>query len=223
MGAAERQIQAALATLGYSPKWLEYGFLNENALMEQIACYQRGEDRNTEHYRYAAFCRVLAERPALDDASVDRYIELAEEDEDPGMARAALVDLLIWPGLTGEQFDRLSRDPRCAEPIFQKFILRRRLLSALQSAAVSAATFDACLSSKDQAVQRELAGKPELSAEQLERLGEDGVVRAVRNMATAQLRRRTKAARPLLAPLANAAGGHRAWYEPTATEPTTED
>jgi hypothetical protein len=135
---------------------------------------------------------VLDERDVLDDVSVARYIELARQDEDPVMARAALVDLILWPKLTNEQFENLSQDPTFAAPTFQKFILRRRLLSEIGPAApVTEAVFYRCLVSQDAVVQRQLVEVTNLLSQQLEQLGEQGASRAVRNLAQARLRRST--------------------------------
>src|SRR5262245_34791508 len=130
----EAPLFSALATLGYDPAWLEWSFLDATFLQEQITAYQTGQDAHTEHYRYAAFRRVLSSRSALTEEEIERYLALAQMDADSkGMARSALVDLFTWLGLSAEQFESLSRRPVFAAPLFQKLALRRRLLSALAS------------------------------------------------------------------------------------------
>jgi hypothetical protein len=47
--------QTDLALLGYSSRWLDYGFLTPDDLQAQVAFFLASEDRNTEHYRYATF------------------------------------------------------------------------------------------------------------------------------------------------------------------------
>jgi hypothetical protein len=184
--------QEALATLRYKSAWREWEFISEEKLRKQWEAFRSGIDPNTEHYRYASFRAVLDERDVLDDVSVARYIELARQDEDPVMARAALVDLILWPKLTNEQFENLSQDPTFAAPTFQKFILRRRLLSEIGPAApVTEAVFYRCLVSQDAVVQRQLVEVTNLLSQQLEQLGEQGASRAVRNLAQARLRRST--------------------------------
>jgi len=185
-----QQAQKALATLRYSSAWWEWQFVSEEILGRQLEAFQNGNDPNTEHYRYASFRAVLEERNVLDDVCVARYIELARQDEDSGMARAALVDLILWPKLTNEQFEALSQNPMFAAPVFQKLIQRRRLLSEIRPAApVAEAVFRRCLVSQDAVVQRELVEVVDLLPQQLEQLGSHGASRAVRNMAQVRLRR----------------------------------
>jgi len=100
------------------------------------------------------------------------------------MAQAALADLLTWPKLTAEQFDRLSHQADFAEPLFQKLALRRRLFTELTSVSgVSDAAFAACLVSEDAQVQRALVSHCELTPEQVQGLIDQGATRAIRNMA----------------------------------------
>lgn len=80
----------ALNKLHYDPRWLEYGFVDRQFLHDQLTQYETTSDKNTEHYRYAAFRRLLSVASAIDDAIFGRYIEIAELDEDPEMAQAAL-------------------------------------------------------------------------------------------------------------------------------------
>jgi hypothetical protein len=39
-------LEAALAKLGYSPKWLEYGLINEDLLQEQSKEYDTSDDKH---------------------------------------------------------------------------------------------------------------------------------------------------------------------------------
>lgn len=102
--------QADLDLLGYSAKWVEYGFLSPEVLLAQVARFHTGEDQNTEHYRYATF-RQFQRRAAFSDRELEQYVELATEDPDPAMGRAALIDLLHHRGLTDTQFELLLAHP----------------------------------------------------------------------------------------------------------------
>ena len=180
----EKQLSSALATLGYSSDWLEWGLLSEAALQEQITDYRAGPNTHLEHYRYAAFRKILSSRPALTDEEITRYIALAQQDAVQAMAQAALADLLTWARLRPEQFDRLTCHADFAAPLFQKLALRRRLLTDLEAnSAISATAFAACLASQDANLQRRLVSRPELTSEQVQGLMEYGVTRAIRNMA----------------------------------------
>ena len=180
----EKSLSSCLAMLGYSASWLDWGLLSETTLREQVARYESDQDKHLEHYRCAAFRKILSSRSALTEEEIKRYIALAREDADSAMAQAALVDLLVWSHLTPEQFYRLTQHPDFALPLFQKRALRRRLLADLNaSSPVSAPTFLACLASQDTVVQRTLVAHSKLTSEQLQSLIEQGATRAIRNMA----------------------------------------
>jgi hypothetical protein len=52
----------AIAALRYPPEWLQFGLLEREFVMRQAETFATGEDRNTEHYRYAAFRALLGRR-----------------------------------------------------------------------------------------------------------------------------------------------------------------
>jgi len=87
------------------PKWLEYGLIDLPFVNEQVKRYESGDDDNIEHYRYAAFRKLLEGAGSIDDLTLDRYVELAELDEDQEMAEAALGLLLRHNGLTEQQLE----------------------------------------------------------------------------------------------------------------------
>jgi hypothetical protein len=117
-----------LRKLGYGPEWLEYGLIDEALLRKQSDQYDSSDDKNTEHYRYAAFRDFLSKSAALDAMLIDRYIHLAQLDEDPTMAQSALILLAEHPHLTEAQLDYLSKHPAFAAPVVQRRIERIRLL-----------------------------------------------------------------------------------------------
>jgi hypothetical protein len=93
--------------LGYPAAWQSWGLLDDEFLAEQLARYEAGEDRHIEHYRYAAFKRLL-ERMEWPDSLIDQYVELTRLDPDPVMACSALILLLEHRGLSDEQLARLE-------------------------------------------------------------------------------------------------------------------
>jgi hypothetical protein len=186
----EDQLNAALAELRFSVKWLEYGLLDEQFLVDLFDRYQHSDDHHTEHYRYAAFRAVLEGRQSMDDLLIDRYIELAEIDEDQAMAASALYGLLVWSGLTQQQYQRLCALPVYTAPVFQKIITRRRMIEEIHSAKeITSEDMDRYIASRDTAVQEALLFKPNISRQHLEVLRERGTSRRIRNMAKNELRR----------------------------------
>ncbi len=184
MSNIKQNIAGSLALLGYSEEWLEWGLLSEATLQEQVDSYFSDLNPPREHFRCSAFRRILSERSAITEREIEQYLALARIDDSQVMAQAMRLELLLWPRLTPEQFDRLTDHPDFAAPMFQKRALRRRLMTALTTeVTVSATTFANCLASQDATVQRTLVSRHELTSEQLQTLVEQGATQAIRNMA----------------------------------------
>jgi hypothetical protein len=177
--------KADLELLGYSGKWVEYGFLTPDLLTRQVARFHTGEDRNTEHYRYWAF-RELREKPAVTEVEFERYVELAESDPDSLMGRAALIDLIDHRGVTDEQRETLLSHPRVQE--LPRLVKRERLLAELRRPNVTLETLRRCVDEGSGAVHLQLLRLEELPDEIIEALREKGATKAVRHMARGMLR-----------------------------------
>ncbi len=113
--------------LEYPSVWVELGLLDEEFLGEQLNRYRAGEDRNTEHYRYAAFLRLLETEP-FGDAFVDRFVRLVVADPDPVMGEAAIIQLLRRHPFSDVQFAALRARPELSllEKRFAREELRRQ-------------------------------------------------------------------------------------------------
>lgn len=181
------RLEPELAKLGYSPLWIEYDLLDDDFLLEQCKRYATSYDKNTEHYRWAAFHAILAKNNVLDDTLIARYVQLAQIDEDQGMAESALLSLLRQPGLTDAQVERLSKHPAYTSPVAQRLIERIRLLRELQSSLLTEDLFMRCIASNDQTVQRQLLDRKDISCQQVELLRNQGANRAIRNIAKQRL------------------------------------
>ncbi len=182
-------MEAILTKLHYDTKWLTYGFVDQSFLRNQSERYDSGIDTNTEHYRYIAFCRLLDEQTSVDDLTMDRYIELAEIDDDKAMAFAALVRLIRYPGLTRQQLDRLKCLPPFAQEDLQRTIEEAQLLRDLDSEDIADGLFDQAMTFSKPSVQRKLLSKAHISLRQLEILRDRGASKAIRNLAQEKLRR----------------------------------
>jgi len=94
--------------LKYAKKWLEYGFINESELAIQIEEFEKGEDLNTEHYRYKSFLNILQKKLIFTDEEIDNFIELVELDDDQGMAGTALCKMYLCSKLTNLQLTKVE-------------------------------------------------------------------------------------------------------------------
>ena len=179
-----------LRRLGYTQKWMDYGFLDRKALEEQILEFESGQDHNSEHYRFRLFLSVLESRASLTGKEIDQYVELALEDPDPAMGRSALVELIRWPGLQEPEHERLASHAAFQEAVLRRALTRARLIRILDKSDLAVEDCDLCIRQGDSVVQRLLLEK-KLSRDQLEYLKDHGRNRAIRNMAASRLSRRS--------------------------------
>jgi len=92
-----------LAKLKYHNKWYEYNFIDDEHLSKQIKEYSESDDKNTEHYRYKSFLRILENNKYLTDQQITQYIELVIVDNDKTMGISAIIKLIDWKGLNINQ------------------------------------------------------------------------------------------------------------------------
>jgi hypothetical protein len=178
-----------LRLLGYSKKWIEYGFLDREALEEQASQLALGDDPNPEHLRFGAFRSVLMSRRSLSGEDVDHYIELALADPDQNMGEAALRELAEWPHLEESEYEKLSTHKAFQAASMRGAMLWGKLIRDLNSSKLTPEGCDLYIEAGNSEVQRLLLDKAKLSRDQLERLKGAGKSRAVRNMATARLQK----------------------------------
>jgi hypothetical protein len=85
------------ALLGFTPAWYAVGVVDQSFLARARIEWDKGEDDNTEHYRYWAFREfVAARRPLSPELAVALY-ELGAADADQGMGGAMMVDVVYRP------------------------------------------------------------------------------------------------------------------------------
>jgi hypothetical protein len=178
--------QADLELLGYSPKWIECGFLTPENLLAQVAWFHSSDDQCTEHYRYATF-RIVLRRASFSEREFCDYIELATLDPDSLMGRAALIDLLHHPGLTEDQWETLLAYPRIQE--LPRLAKKERLLKELRNPQATEQTFWRCIEEGDGDIHRRLLDMRNLPRPMIEALHQNGANQAVRNIAGGRLKR----------------------------------
>ena len=114
-----------LDILEYDRKWIQFGFLNETELDFQVKEFEKGEDTNTEHYRYKSFLNWIINNEKFTDQELDNFICLVQLDKEQTMAKSVLVKLFKSPKLNIEQYDnikgRLREYGNWGEKIISKF------------------------------------------------------------------------------------------------------
>ena len=83
--------------LGFTPMWYTLGIVDDALLERMRVEWDKGEDANTEHYRYGAFSEFLrAHTPLPPDLALALY-ELGASDVDPGMGGAMMANIVYRP------------------------------------------------------------------------------------------------------------------------------
>ena len=136
-----------------------------------------------EHARYGAFERQLRSDMPEDNASLERCISGAVVEPDQGTRGAMLALIANIPSMGVSQLNFLTDHVAFSEPFLQKIIFRRKLIAALDQDGPTESIFSVCLATRDDVVHRKVLSLPMLSQAQLRMLQEQGVNKAVRNIA----------------------------------------
>jgi hypothetical protein len=193
----EQEIIKILLKLKYHHKWMSYQFIKEEFLKSQYEIFNNTHNKHTEHYRYISFLQIFRDNQNLDDDTINKYIELADLDEDKTMANSALLELLRWQGLTDSQLVKLKEHPLFIHSSFQKIIhkqLTQRELSSIKELTDDKYKF--YLSIKDSELHRELINRKDITNEQLKLLQKFGANRIIMNEAKSVLRKRKQKTKP---------------------------
>lgn len=185
----EQQLTTKLQKLGYTQLWLESGVLTEEMLLEQEQeqLFDRGEDQNTEHYRYAACKHYLRSRESLTTSELERFFGLLQNDPDTYLAGSAVIDLFSFIELSDEQFSWLVGKVAALGDWTDKTITRHTFLRALRKANPTGELIRDCILNGDQVVQNYLLNHCELNQKQLDELSLHGKNKAIRTTAAKRL------------------------------------
>ena len=83
--------------LGFTPEWYTLGIVDDALLDRLRADWDKGDDPNTEHYRYRAFSDFVLVHQPLSPALALALYELGSRDADPGMGGAMMVNIIYRP------------------------------------------------------------------------------------------------------------------------------
>ncbi|MBM3979178.1 MAG: hypothetical protein FJ304_02620 [Planctomycetes bacterium] len=83
--------------LGFTPAWFALGVVDGSVMDRLTAEWNKGEDNNTEHYRYGAFRTFLAAHRPLTAETAAALYELGAADPDDSMGGAIMADIVHLP------------------------------------------------------------------------------------------------------------------------------
>ncbi len=182
-------IDRQLSDLGYSEKWLEYGYLTPESLARQhIRFNEPDADQNAEHYRFSVLISHLQNRKTWSEDDLEHFLEIASEDPDSAMARSAIVALIQCESISDDQFYSLASHPRVERFEISRIHLRHDLLRSLRRHGLTKVVLDRCIREGDEIIHRALLDNDELPRIAVERLSVEGANKAVRHIAAQLLK-----------------------------------
>lgn len=134
--------------LGYTEKWIDYGFLEVKNLTKSADQFADQYDISEE--RYSVLMSWLENQKVISQIHVEQFIEITLEDEDKILGGKSLAALLERQDLTASQFDlvkhTLWRFGSWTKKVINKEELRRRLVSE----ELTKELFDLCMEYKNE-------------------------------------------------------------------------
>jgi hypothetical protein len=83
-----------MAVFGYTQEWTDLEFIDIAFVREQAAQFERGPDRDIEHYKWAAYRRILDNTDFSNQERWREFVRLIEADPNENLYRGALAELL---------------------------------------------------------------------------------------------------------------------------------
>ena len=83
-----------LQTLEFSQAWIDLGIITPEKIKQLEAEWAKGEDRNTEHYRWRAFREFIEAKESLDKDTAWALYNLGANDPDSAMGGSIMADVL---------------------------------------------------------------------------------------------------------------------------------
>lgn len=185
-----------LEDLGYTNKWVEYGLLTEEILTNQFSEFQKGEDQNTEHYRYGTFKYWLSSKNQFTNLEIDQFIELALEDSDQLMAGSAVKELFTHPDISDYQFNLIKKELSKFGDWTIKLIQREELKKRIESENLTEELVQACINHRqvfNENVLIELIIDKADGIEIVDQFTEIDFGKRIRNLANEKIKRMKKA------------------------------
>ncbi len=131
--------------MGYTEKWVDYGFLTEEILINQFSEFQKGDSKNAEHYRYGTFKYWLDPKNQFTNLEIEQFIELALEDSDQFMAGSALKELFTHPDISDHQFNLIKKELSKFGDWAIKLIQREELKKKIEREPLTKELVQACI------------------------------------------------------------------------------
>ena len=141
-----------LTSLGYSPNWLKFKFLDESIFNQQLAAFTKAEELEIDSWKYRmkTLENWFATKTKISDKEIDQVLLVIHEDPDELFIGKAVEFLFQSPILSPSQFSILEQKIPEFGDWTKKLIDRTILDKRLQKLPISRQLFDACVSYKNE-------------------------------------------------------------------------
>jgi hypothetical protein len=123
------EIEHWMDVFGYTPEWLDCGFIDIAFVRRQAAQYREGEDRDVEHYKWAAYRHILGSADFSSRHRWREFLRVIEADPNEHLFRGAIAELLDTDRVPPEWL--LEQDEHAAR-LLDIPSIRRKVLQAQQ-------------------------------------------------------------------------------------------
>ena len=130
--------------LGYTEKWFDYSFLDEETLLKQITEFEKEDENKAEDFRLASFKKWLEGKKELTDEEVNDYMELAQNDADERVSGSAMTDLFVSTKISDQQFEVVKNKLPQFGDWTEKIITREVLTKRINGEILTVELFNLC-------------------------------------------------------------------------------
>jgi hypothetical protein len=139
----ERGIRQAMQALRFCEEWQTLGWLDIAELDSLYAEYRKGNDKNTEHYRYKMFRKGIAKRIPLNNNHVEQCLSLSEKEPDKAMISSVME--LLFHRMSPSQKETYRPSIYLLAPHIQKREEEEKLYQNIRQGHMTEELFQECL------------------------------------------------------------------------------
>jgi len=136
-----------IQALGFTEKWIAYGFLEEKNLTKSADKY--GDQYEISEERFAILMDWLDNQKEISTKQTECFIEIALEDEDKILGGKSLAALLERVDISSTQFDLVKHNLWRFGSWTKKVITKEELRRRLENEELSQELLDLCMDYKN--------------------------------------------------------------------------
>ena len=179
------EIEKAKKILGYSSKWLDFGIITEDELLNQFKKFNDTKDDNPEYYHSAAFSAYLESKDSLTDQEIENIFKLKEKDSEVfGLHTCRIIELIYSNLLSDAQLQNIARYEDVQTDPINKCYLRTIIKRKINQQGLTNDIFEEIKNSKDFTIHEYILDLPDISMEQILWLAENGANKRIKNTAS---------------------------------------